>query len=307
VLRGVAALTAASALPRVAVAQPARTVVRVASTLDDSITPVLYGVQSGIFERLGLDVQLEPGASGSALAAAVVSGAVDIGKSSPISLCAAHVRGVPLQIVDGSALYLSDDPITALIVPKNSPIRAGADLNGKLAATPALQSLDQIATQAWVDDHGGDASTVHFVELPQQSVVSALQAGRIDAATLVVPTLAQALASGQFRILGRPFDAIGKRFLIAVWFSSRDYIARNTDAVRRFNDGFAQAAAYTNTHHAETVAMLAAYAHLEPAVIGAMTRTTSALHLDPKDLQPVIDAAAKYKVIPKAFPAAELM
>jgi len=306
-LRGIAALAAAVAAPRAGSAQQARTVVRVASTLDDSLTPVLYGIQSGIFDRLGLDVQLQRGASGASLAAAVVGGAVDIGKSSPVAICTAHTHGIPLQIVDGSALYLSDAPITALIVPKGSPIHAGSDLNGKLAATPALQSLDQIATQAWVDDHGGDSSTVRFVELPQPAVMGALQAGRIDAATLVVPTLAEALASGQFRILGRPFDSIARRFLIAVWFTSRDYSGRNAETLRRFNDGFSQAAAYTNAHHAETVALLASYAHLDASVIAAMTRTTSALRLDAADLQPVIDAAAKYKVIQKSFPASDLM
>jgi NitT/TauT family transport system substrate-binding protein len=302
-----AALTGAVAcVPRPVRAQQ-RAVVRVASTVDDSLTPILYGVQSGLFGRYGLDVQLQGAASGGAIAASVVGGAVDIGKSSPLPLISAHLRGVPVQIVAGSALYLAEDPITALLVTKDSPIRTAADLNGRIAATPALQSLDQVATQAWVDQHGGNSETLKFVELPQPTVPAALAQGRIDAGTLVVPTLAEALSSGQFRILGRPFDAVAKRFLIAVWFSSRDYVARNADTLKRFDDAFAEAAAYVNAHHAETVAMLAAYAHLDPAVIAGMTRTTSALRLDPRDLQPLIDVAAKYKLIPKPFAAGEMI
>jgi hypothetical protein len=42
-------------------------------------------------------------------------------------------------------------------------------------------------------------------------------------------------------------------------------------------------------------------------VIKSMTRATTAIKLDPHDLQPLIDAAARYKLIERAFPAEELI
>ena len=305
---GASAAGLASALTRPSrVGAQALTVIRLSSTLDDSLTPILYGNASGLFAKAGLEVQVTAAASGAAITASVVGGAVDLGKSSPLPLISAYTRGIPIQLVAGSALYLSEDPITALVVAKDAPIHTASDLAGKLAATPALHSLDHIATQAWVDQHGGDSSTLKFVEIPQQTVPTALLQGRIDVSTLVVPTLANAMATGNFRIIGRPFDAIAKRFLIAVWFSSRDYVSKHPDVIKRFNDAFASAATFCNTHHAATVDLLASYSHQDPAAIRAMTRTTTAPHLEARELQPLIDAATKYGVIGKTFSATEFV
>jgi NitT/TauT family transport system substrate-binding protein len=306
-LRLTGAALAASALPARGDAQ-ARTVIRVESTVDDSVTPVLYGVQAGTFAKAGLDVQLQQAASGAALMAGVTGGSIEIGKASPIPLIVAHVRGIPVQVIEGSALFLAENPITAMIVPKDSPIRTAADLTGKIVAVPALKTLDQISIQSWVDDHGGNSSLVKFVELPQTAVLAAaMLQGRIDAANLVIPSLAEALSSGHFRVLSHPFESIGKRFLIAVWFCTRDWAQQNPQAVAQFGKAFTEAATYTNTHHNETVDMLAAYSHFSPDVIRVMTRATTAVKLDPRDLQPTIDAAARYKLIDKPFPAEELI
>jgi NitT/TauT family transport system substrate-binding protein len=225
------AALAVPAFPLVGGAQT-RTLIHVESTVDDSVTPVLYGIQSGTFAKAGLDVQLQQASSGAALMAGVTGGSIEIGKASPLPLIAAHARGIPVVVIEGSALFLAENPITAMIVPKDSPIRTAADLSGKVVAVPALKTLDHIAIESWVDDHGGNSSAVKFIELPQTAVISAaLLQGRIDAANLVIPTLAEALASGNFRVLSHPFESIGKRFLIAVWFCTRDWAQKNPAAL----------------------------------------------------------------------------
>jgi ABC-type nitrate/sulfonate/bicarbonate transport system substrate-binding protein len=123
----------------------------------------------------------------------------------------------------------------------------------------------------------------------------------------VIPTLAEALDSGNFRVLSHPFESIGRRFLIAVWFCTRDWAQKNPTALAQFGKAFTEAAAYTNSHHGDTVEMLAAYSQISPDVIKSMTRATTAIKLDPHDLQPLIDAAARYKLIERAFPAEELI
>lgn len=283
------------------------TAVRAGSTLDDAVTPVLYGLKAGLFRDAGLDVQLSGFASGNALTAAVAGGSIDVGKSSQIPLIAAHVRGAPFCIVAGAAEYSSDAPTTVLIVAKDSPLRTAADLNGKTISTTALTDVNQLATEAWVDAHGGDARTLRFVEYSNSAAPEAVEQGRIDAATLSNPVLAQALQTGRVRIFAPVFDAIGKRFLTASWFCTEDYVARNTETVRRFVAVLRRASAYTNAHHAETVDLLAGYAHIDPATIRAMNRLTNATRLDPREIQPLIDAAVRYRMIPKAFPARELI
>ena len=293
-------------MPAVVRSQTLRTV-RVGLALEDDATPVLYAIQSGLFKKAGLDVQVQSVGSGSAAAAAIAGGALDIGKSSLISLVSAHARGIPIALVAPSGLYTSDAPVAALIVPKNSPIKTGADFAGKTVSASSLKDLIAVATQAWIDSHGGNASSVKILELPSASVPAAIDQGKIDGATLVYPALAEALDGGKVRILGYAFDGIAKRFLIAAYFSTNDYIAKNGDVIRRFNGALHDSIIYTNAHHAETLPMIASFSKIPAATLAKMTRSTSATGLLPVEIQPMIDAATKYNVIDKSFPAQELI
>ena len=283
------------------------TTVRVGLALEDDATPVLYAIQSGLFKKAGLDVQVQSVGSGSAAAAAIAGGALDIGKSSLISLISAHARGIPIALVAPSGLYTSDAPVAALIVPKTSPIKTGADFAGKTVSASSLKDLIAVATQAWIDAHGGNAASVKILELPSAAVPAAIDTGKIDGATLVYPALAEALDGGKVRILGYAFDGIAKRFLIAAYFSTNDYIAKNGDVIRRFNGALHESIVYTNAHRAETLPMIATFSKIPQATLAKMTRSTSATGLLPVEIQPMIDAATKYNVIDKSFPAQELI
>lgn len=299
---------AAAALGRAPVRAQVRPSVRFGSALDDTATPVLYGQQSGLFTRLGFDSpDIQVFSSGATITTAVAAGAIDVGKTSLLGLLNAHLRGVSFTIVAGGSLFVSERPSTGLIVAKDAPIRTGAELNGQTISVPALKSLPQISVQAWVDQHGGDSSTLKFVEVPNVAARAALEQGRVVAAALDNPVLAEALESGKGRLLARDMESIAKRFLIAAWFCTTEYRQRNPDLVRRIGDGIRQASVYANGHQSETVAMSAAFTKVDPELVRKMNRTILATSLDVKEIQPVVDAAAKYKVIERAFPASELL
>lgn len=293
-------------LPRAASAQ-GLSVLRLAAAPDDDITPILYGQSAGIFKSAGLEVQLQALGSGSATAAAVAGGAIDIGKSSLTTLISAHARGVPFVIVAPASIYSETSPVAGFVVAKDSPIASARDLNGKTVSASSLKDLISLATQAWIDAGGGDSKTVHFIEIPSSAVSAALAQKRIDGATVVTPALAETLDSGNAKLLGRSFSAIAKHFLIAGWFTTSDFLAKHPETVRRFVGALHQAAAYTDAHRAETVALLANYSHIAPETIRRMVRSTAGSVLDPKDIQPIIDAALKYKIIDKTFAAQELI
>jgi len=304
--RLIATAIAGTALPRAARAQTLTTV-RVGASLDDGLTPVLYALHAGIFKKVGLDVQLQSSTSGAALAAAVAGGGVDIAKSSLMALISGYTRGVRFKLVAGAAMYTGQNPTDELSVLKESTITRPADVNGKTVVVNALKSLDQLGILATVDRDGGDSATIKFIELPFSAMLGALEQGRAEMAAIGVPVLAAAKATGKIRTLGDPYDGIGKRFLIAGWFCNDAYAARNVATVQRFGQALVEATTYTNAHHAETVPILAAYSGIDPDVIRKMNRLTNAVILDPKEIQPSIDAAAKYKFIDAGFSARELL
>jgi ABC-type nitrate/sulfonate/bicarbonate transport system substrate-binding protein len=139
------------------------------------------------------------------------------------------------------------------------------------------------------------------------SIPAALEAGRIQAGTISNPNLEQAMATGKFRSIGSSLDGIAKRFMVAAWCTTSDYLTKNRDLVDRFAGAMRTATLYANTHHAETAPLIAAFTGIDPAQALAMKRTTCAEYLDPREIQPVIEAAAKYKVLDHPFPAQDLI
>lgn len=283
------------------------TTLTAASAPEDSVSAILWAQKSGIFRRNGLDVQLEAQRSGSTVAAAVAGGTYQLGKASITSLIAAHIRGVPFVIIAPASIYEATKPNTGLLVKVDSPIRSAADLNGKTVAVAALNDLYAIGTRLWVDKNGGDSSTLKLVEMPLNVIPGALAAGRIDAGASDTPALQDAIDSGKVRLLSHMQDAFGVDFLITAWFTTSDYVAKNRTVVRSFVKAFRESAVYVNAHHAETVDMIAKFTAVEPAVIAKMARVTVGTALDPKLIQPVINASAKYKAIASAFDAHDLL
>ena len=110
------------------------------------------------------------------------------------------------------------------------------------------------------------------------------------------------------RVLGDAYSAIAERFVFGAYFANADWAAKHADAVNKWVRVTYEAGVYTNAHHAETAQMMADFTKIPLAVmqkiarIEAATRATS----DPALFQPLIDAAAKYKNIPRSFPAREL-
>ncbi len=303
-LSGLALLGAASAPKPL---QPAVTIRVGLVPNDDAATPLLYAQSVGLFAKAGIDLQVEPQTSGAAVTAAVMSGTFDIGKSSVVPLINAHAHGLPVEIVAPASVWNGKSEFAALLVPVNSPVHTGKDLEGKLIGVQSLNDMNEIATNAWVALHGGDPSTLRYVELPMSAAANAITSQRIDAAAFVEPELANALASGKLRALPGAFGALAPQYLFAAWFSTKTWVHDHPDAARAFAQIVTTAAAYTNAHHDETAAMVAQFTSIPLPVVQEMTRTPSGTKLDADQLQPIIDAAVKYKVLPHGFAAAEMI
>jgi NitT/TauT family transport system substrate-binding protein len=299
----------AAAMPRRALAQSAAapTPIKIASTANDDVTSALYALQQDMFRKAGLDVTLNTLTSGSAISAAVAGGAIDVGRSSMIPLITARARGIGFMLVAPSGLYQSTAPVAALVVPVKSDIHTAKDLAGKIVSCPALGDLDNIGLRNWIDTNGGNSKLVQFVEMPGSAVVTELGSGRVAAGTLQNPFMAQALKGGTVRVLGYHISSIASRLMQSAWFATGDYLGKNTAAVRAFAGVMRTASAYCNTHQAQTVDLLASFTKMDPATIAGMARTEFAPSLDVGLIQPLIDTAAKYKVIDQAFDAREFI
>ena len=303
-------LTTAS-LPERALAQtspPAPLIViHVAVPPSQDVGPILYALHTGMFERAGLNIDLQALTNGSAISAAVAGGTIQIGFSSLQTLIAGHARGIPFSIIAPGGVYAPDDPYAFMFVRKDSPLRTGADLNGKTLGSPALKDLDWIANAEWMSKNGGDFKSTKAIELPNPALLPALIDGRLDAYTVGQPWATVAQDSGNVRVIGASFDSISPHFLMTGWFATNEYVEKNRSAVDRFNHVLRDATAYANAHKTEMVPLLATFTKLDPALIARTMKGAEGIYLDPKEIQPMIDVTAKYGIIAAPFNAQDMI
>lgn len=278
--------------------------IHIGTTPIDAGAEPYYAQAEGYFKSAGINVDIQAMANGAVLAAAVASGALDIGQSNVVSIASAHERGIPFVVVAPASLYTSKLPQSALVVSATSQLHTAKDLNGKTIAVNGLKTISQLGPEAWIDNNGGTLSTVKFIELPFGAMEEALTSGRIDAALISEPVLSDARSHG-LRVLNNVYDSIGKDFLIGAWFTTTSWAKAHPDLLRKYVTVMAQTARWANTHHAESAKIL--QAETQTPVSPTTMRVIFGETLDLTQIQSLIDACAKYGVIKASFPASDII
>lgn len=278
--------------------------IHIGTTPIDAGAEPYYAQAEGFFKRAGINVDIQAMANGAVLAAAVASGALDIGQSNVVSIASAHERGIPFTIVAPASLYTSKQPQSALVVSATSQLHTAKDFNGKTIAVNGLKTISQLGPEAWIDNNGGTLSTVKFIELPFGAMEEALTSGRIDGALISEPVLSEARAHG-LRVVNNVYDSIGKDFLIGAWFTTTSWAKAHPDLLRKYVAVMAQTARWANTHHAESAKIL--QAETQTPVSPTTMRVIFGETIDFAQVQSLIDACAKYGVIKSSFPASDII
>jgi NitT/TauT family transport system substrate-binding protein len=225
------------------------------------------------------------------------------GASNVLSLATAIARGLPFAAIAPATVAESAHPTSGVVVAANGPIRTVKDLDGKVVSGISLGGIDQLGAYSFIDRYGGDSSTIKYIELPPPGVPSALEAGRIAAGLVPEPLLSEVLAGGKVRSLGHSYDGIGARFMSVVFFAKRDWANANAALVSTFAASLIAGEAWADANPAAATASL-----------GRWTKTTvdrrrmvTTKTLDPALLQPLLDSAFKYKLLPRKLEASELI
>lgn len=308
--RSTALLTlGAAALPLRAGAQ-GLTKLRVGQPPGTASAILLYAQQAGLFRKYGIDVDLQKMNSGTAIISALAGGALDIGNGSTFAVVTAHAHGLPMEILASGPVFNGADPnpYGVLFVAKDAPFKTAADLDGKtIGLSSASGDLNAVATQAWVEQNGGNWSSIHVLELPQPAMVAALTAGRIDAFTVQSPVTAIALSTGKVRVFGQPYEAVARHFSIASWYGTTTWANQNPQALLAFQKAVADASRFANAHWDAMLPLMAEFSGVETSVLTQAARAPFTERADPADYQPIIDLEVKYKVIDKGFPAKDFI
>jgi NitT/TauT family transport system substrate-binding protein len=295
---------AAFAASGIAIAQT-ETALRIGSIASDPFGEPYYVQAGGFFKRAGLNVELVSLPHSAAIAAALSGGSIDVGLANPIVLASGREHGLPLYAFAPSALFDAAAPTTLLMVANASPIKSAKDLEGKTIGSIELAGVTQASLRSWLTKNGVDPAAVHFIEIPFAAMAAALAQGRIDAGFIAEPALGAAKATT--REIGDPYAMIASQWYLNMWFSTKEWLTKNTPLAHRLVDAIYKGAAWANAHPADTATALKAVTPLTDDTIAKMTRIRFATAYSPALLQPALDTGFKFAIFKSSFNASDLV
>ncbi|UCF42606.1 MAG: ABC transporter substrate-binding protein [Planctomycetota bacterium] len=163
--------------------------------------PLSVAGQKGFFTDQGVVYKAIPVASSNKIVEGVVNGDLDcfVGASAVPAL-AAELRAPGKLKVFAVSEITADQPFDALLVRKDSPIRALSDLSGKkVAVFPGTTATNLL--RKYLGDKGVNVSTITFVPMAPANHLDALMESSVDVVYAYEPTIAIALSKGAVKKL----------------------------------------------------------------------------------------------------------
>lgn len=238
---GVAMLSAAAAA--FAGSANAKEKITYAYLADPALEGVLYGIKSGKVTSDKIEIEASA-LQIPALISSTPTKKYDVLMNAVMAIPFAKRRGLDLVVLS-SALRASKGRLGAGIWVKNdSPYKTLADLKGKTIGSYSLRATGTtwIRIALWkkhgmnVSYKGGDFS---WVEMPAPALLSALETGRVDAATLIHSQAYKAKGSGNYRVLAWTNkdnkELFGVDTLAAVHVTYPEKLQARPEAFKEFN------------------------------------------------------------------------
>lgn len=283
---------AAAAATRTIVAAQSPVDVRVGSGNVEPNAQVFYAIDQGFFTKNGIDAHLTILRSGGVTMEAIVAGQLDAGVGNTVSLGSAIVRKLPFINIAPGILWDARAPNAAIVIAPNSTIKTAKDLNGQTLGVTSLQSIDGLGFETYMDQNGGDLGSVKFVEVVPSEMAATVAAGRVAAGVINDPELSNAVAAGTVKKLVPAYNWVSKLFYGTTWFTTQDWLDKNKDGARRFAEAIIAAGAWAEANREQALVILAKYTKFQEK--SSVARYGN--RLDPALLQPVWNAAYKYKI-----------
>lgn len=198
---------------------------RVGYQTGDINNVTMVAAKKGYFDQVGLDVELTPYSSGSAMVPALASEEVDITWFFPFPSLAAYAQGIGLEVV-----LLDHAPTTAERLIAKGDIADVSSLRGKPIGV-TLGSSGHHSLLSALKQANLTSNDVTLVNLKPAEMVAAFLAGKIDAAWTWEP------AAGKLNEQGGKDLATSKSigaYAVALWAVRKEFAQANPDAMMKF-------------------------------------------------------------------------
>src|SRR5262245_41166395 len=264
--RGVWAIGACAALALAAFAGAAHAESKLrvgkAQAQQFAFVPVHVGVETGIFKRHGLDIEIANFGGDAKLLQALTADAIDIALGGGPTIAFVQ-KGTPMLGIAA----LADAPGTIMmVVLKDGPVKTDDDLKGRTVSVSTAGSLTYWLAKELSRQKGWGNDGIRIAPLGTPAAqIAALKTGQIDGVVTETSSILRLEEEGVGRILVRFRDRI-KDFHVHAAFASRKMIDSNPEAIRGFLAGWFETVRWMKDHKDQTVEIAARMADVPKSV-----------------------------------------
>ena len=263
--------------------------------------------ERGYFEKHKLDVELKFITLTSNMPAALVSGSVQIGGSTPPVFLQAVDGGLDLVGVAGGGVYDNTQGSVQIVARAGTHIGSAKDLIGKKFAVPGLNGTLHVLVRKWLMDKGVEPKSVTFIEVSLPQIPDVMKGGTIDAAVTGEPFVGRMVATqGASIVPGFSTDLPGG-FSTVMYATTRTWAAANAAQLTAFRAAIAEAVTFANSNRDQAYDDLGKYFKVPPPALRATLWPALSAELSEPQISFWVDAMGKQQMLKKIASPASLI
>ncbi|HJF15894.1 MAG TPA: ABC transporter substrate-binding protein [Enteractinococcus helveticum] len=269
-----------------------------------SIAPsvgVAYGIEHGIFEEHGFDVEYEVSSAGAAMLPAVSAGQLDFGVGNPLSVTTAVDQGLDMKIVAGYSNSLEEgNDVAGVVTRADSGIETWADLEGKTTAVNALKTLGDLTIMHLAEEDGADPQALNFSEIGFPDMPAQLERGNTDAVWIPEPFLSQLLEDDANELVGYSFQETDPGMATMVTFTSGQLAEEDPEMAADFAEAMTAALAAAQEDQEGSRELLVEFLEIPEEAAQELVMERLDGEVNREQLMFMVDLADKYDFIDEA-------
>lgn len=251
--------------------------------------------EKGFFDEEGLDVTIKPVQGGPAGVQQVVSGELDLTNSTPFGTAMAVDSGLPIRsVVLTSAL--ADNGI-GVFVPKDSPIKEMADLDGKSIGINTTKNMGDITFNNLAESESAEVKP-KWVEVPFAEMVSGIKAQSIDAGYMPEPFMSAARDAGLRQVIDNT-EGPNEGLAGSTYVASQKFLDANPDTAAAFARAMYEAGGDMEAKEDELREWLPSIAKLDEDVAQELPLPTYYSEMDDDSYEKAVDILKDQELVKK--------
>jgi len=265
------------------------------------VAPLYLGVEEGIFEEHGLEVNLQEAQGGAAIVPGVQSGDFDFGFSNTVSLIIATSQGLPLQLVAPGPNSTGDPEadFSGVLVPDESDIETIEDLEDASISINTLNNINDTVLREGMNQAGGDPASMDLVEVAFPDMQGQVEGGNVDAMLVVEPFKTLGENAGM-RSIYAPYAEPTDDLTVAGYFASDTMVESDSETVDAFAAAMRESQQFAEDNPDATKDIMTSYITIDEEILPDLTLPSFPQEVNETSIETMIDWTVEYGLIDEA-------